>query len=489
MSADLIPLDSIEYQDLNARKLTEDSCRAWGYGVSTFKGQKVQVANYRSTDGTRVVAQKVRFANKDFVFLGDTKEAGLYGQHLWRDGGKMVVVTEGEIDAISVSQIQNHKWPVVSIPNGANGAKKSISKNLEWLEKFDSVIFMFDMDEPGQEAARECANLLTPGKSKIASMKLKDANELLKAGRGPEIIDAMWGAKVYRPDGIINASDLWGEIIKQDDTDSRPYPWGGLNNLTLGCRRGELVTFTAGTGVGKSSSCREIAYDFLTHGENVGYIALEESTKRTALGIMGLHLNRPLHISREGVSEAEMRAAFDATAGSGRLCLYDHFGSTNADNLISKIRYMVKGIGATTIFLDHLSIIVSGDAENDERKIIDSTMTKLRTLVEEVRCRMILVSHLKRPEGKGHEEGAQTSLSQLRGSAAIGQLSDIVIGAERNQQADDPNVTALRVLKNRFTGETGIACYLRYDRATGRLTETNPCFDEAPKPAEANTDF
>jgi twinkle protein len=134
---------------------------------------------------------------------------------------------------------------------------------------------------------------------------------------------------------------------------------------------------------------------------------------------------------------------------------------------------MAKALDVDYIVLDHLSIVVSGLGDGDERRMIDNTMTKLRSLVEECNIGMIVVSHLKRPEGKGHEDGAATSLAHLRGSAAIAQLSDIVLGLERNQQ--DPtnkNVTALRVLKNRFTGDTGLCCHLQYDKDTGRMEET-----------------
>jgi len=99
-------------------------------------------------------------------------------------------------------------------------------------------------------------------------------------------------------------------------------------------------------------------------------------------------------------------------------------------------------------------------------------MTSLRSLVEETGIGLILVSHLKRPADKGHEEGAQTSLSQLRGSAGIGQLSDIVIGLERNQQSTkNAHITTIRILKNRFSGETGTAGQLLYNGVTGRLVE------------------
>ena len=61
-------------------------------------------------------------------------------------------------------------------------------------------------------------------------------------------------------------------------------------------------------------------------------------------------------------------------------------------------------------------------------------MTKLRTLVQETNISIILVSHLKRPEKKGHEEGAATSLAHLRGSGSIAQLSDMVLDTDRNGQ-------------------------------------------------------
>lgn len=461
-----------EVTALSKRGINEETCKFWDYRVGAYKGKPVQVANYRNKEG-RVVAQKIRFPNKDFLFIGNTKEAGLYGQHLWRDGGKMVVVTEGEIDALSVSQLQGNKWPVVSIPNGASGAAKAIRKNLEWLEKFEKVIFMFDTDEPGKSAVAECAPLLAVGKAYVATLPLKDANECLQAGKGEEVIKAMWGAKQFRPDGIVGAEEQWESIINSPKVLSVPYPWAGLNAVTKGCRRGEVVTITAGTGIGKSQVCREIAHSLLRQGETIGYVALEESVRRTALGIVGIECNKLLHLGLDGISPEELKTAFDNTIGTGRFFTYDHFGSIDSENLINRIRFMARGCDCGFIVLDHLSIVVSGIGDGDERRLIDNTMTLLRSLVQELNIGMILVSHLKRPEGRGHEEGAATSMSQLRGSAAIGQLSDMVIGLERNQQdPENSNVTVGRVLKNRYTGETGIAFALSYDPENGRLTET-----------------
>jgi len=142
------------------------------------------------------------------------------------------------------------------------------------------------------------------------------------------------------------------------------------------------------------------------------------------------------------------------------------------DNLLNRIRYLSKACDVGWVVLDHLSIVVSSQENHDERKAIDSIMTQLRSLCEETGLGLILVSHLKRPSGdRGWENGLETNLNSLRGSAAIAQLSDICLGVERDQQSDTPNVSTIRVLKNRFTGETGVGCYVYYDKETGRMSE------------------
>jgi len=462
---------------LPKRSITEDTCRKFDYRVAKHNGKTCQVANYYK-DG-KVVAQKLRYADKSFQWIGSAKDCGLYGEWLWRDGGKMVCVTEGELDALSLSQVQGNKWPVVSVKTGAQGAKKDIQKSLEWLQKFESVVFMFDMDDAGQKAAKACASVLSPGKAKIAALPLKDANEMLVKGKSKELISAMWEAKVYRPDGIVAGDDLWTAISTQEVVHSVDYPYQGLNEKTRGLRRSELTTITAGSGIGKSNLAREIGYHLIKIGERVGFIMLEETVKRTALGLMGLHLDRPLHLGVEDVKSEELRGAYDSVIGNGSTYFYDSFGSTQIDNLLNRVRFLAQGCECSWIILDHLSIVVSGLGDGDERRLIDNAMTALRTLVQETGVGLILVSHLKRPSGdRGHEEGAQTSLSQLRGSHAIAQLSDMVISLERDQQGEQSNTTTVRVLKNRFSGETGIACHVKYNPETGRLLECNPEFNE-----------
>jgi twinkle protein len=485
-SPSLAPFFDAQIEPLAARGISEATCKRFGVRKGDLNGRNVHFYPY-VVDG-EVVAAKTRDKDKNFKIIGDGKDLPFFGQHLTPNPSDKLtlVVTEGEIDALSMSQIMGNKWPVVSIPQGAQGAIKTFRSQIEWLDKFKDVVIMFDNDGAGRDAALKCAEVLRPGKARIASLPLKDANEMLMAERTEELMKAFWDAKHFRPDGILSGNELWESVSREESTITVEYPFSKLNETTLGIRRGELVTVTAGSGIGKSAFMREIAHHLLSLGETVGMVMLEENPRRTALGLMGLSLNKPLHLSRDGVSNEELRKAFDDTLGTNRVFLYDHFGSTEVDYLMNKLRYMVKGLQCNWLILDHLSILVSGLEGVDERRLIDQAMTMLRTFVEETGCGLLLVSHLRRPDGKGHEEGAATSLSQLRGSHAIAQLSDIVVGLERNQQGDNPNETQIRVLKNRFSGQTGEAGKLYFNRETGRLTET---FTMAPETFTASSDF
>jgi twinkle protein len=263
-----------------------------------------------------------------------------------------------------------------------------------------------------------------------------------------------------------------------------------MNTKTYGMRTGELITFTSGAGMGKSSIMRELMHHIMkSTKDNIGILALEENIKNTAFNIMSVEADARLYIKeiREKFSPEQLKDWEQKTIGTKRFFAFDHFGSIGNDEILSKVRYMAKSLDCKWIFLDHLSILVSGQEDNgDERKSIDILMTKLRSLVEETGIGLLLVSHLRRPTGdRGHEDGKEVSLSHLRGSASIAHLSDGVIALERNQQAEDENIantTTIRILKNRYTGETGIACHLHYNKDTGRMIQVDD-------PAAGEDDF
>ncbi len=472
------------YRDIPARGLRADVCRKLDYGVGMYRGRPCHVATYHDTAG-RPAAQKLRFQDKSFLWVGDPKRARMFGAHLWRTGGRRIVVTEGEIDAVSVAQAFGGTWPVISVKDGASSAVRCVRQEMEWLSSYEDVVFCFDMDAPGREAAAAAAALLPPGKARIAHLPRKDANEMILHGEVKGLLSAIFEARPWRPEAIRAGEELWRAALRPTPR-GRPYPWPSLTDVTYGQRPGEMVMWGAGTGVGKSQFLRQVTHDLLRSGERVGVIALEESVQRVVLGQLSLSLGAALHLPhvRETADEAALRKAFEEDLRD-RLFVLDHFGSLDPGVLLPKLRFLAVGEGVRWIVLDHLTIVMSGmAAEGDERKRLDELLTALRTLVSETGIGLHVVSHLRKASGSPHEEGGRVTLDDFRGTGAIKHLSDVVIALERDQQAEDDrlrHLTRLRVLKNRFVGVTGPAGWVEYDPTTTRLSEV-------PGPPEGGSD-
>lgn len=461
-------LDAGTFNRLATRGITEETCRKFGYSVGRdWSGKPVQIAPYYDASNS-IVAQKVRYPNKEFTFMGSPKGCQLFGQRLWKEGGKKIVITEGEIDALTVSQVQANKWPVVSVSTGAKGAKRNIQDNYEYVASFDEIVLFFDDDEAGREAAAEVAAILPPSKAFIARCDgFKDANEALQAGRTDAIVTAVWQAKPYRPDGLVSIADLREELLKPIEH-GLPYWDKRLTALTYGRRMGEIVGIGAGTGVGKTDwIAHQVAYDVTVLREKVGLIFLEQKPKETCQRIAGKIDGVQYHVPDSGADQHKMMETLDGI--SDLVTMYDSFGQTDWEVVANKIAYMAQSLGVRVFYLDHLTALA--DTSN-ERESLEQLMKDLAGLANQLNVWIMFVSHLATPEGKPHEEGGQVSIRHFKGSRAIGFWSFFMFALERNQQAeneDERKVTTFRVLKDRFTGlATGQTFQYTYEQETGR---------------------
>ena len=473
------------FNALSDRRISQATAKKYGVKVALDLQGNVVKHFYPYYNGYELSATKIRHVrNKDFFVSGTYNDTGLFGQQLFK-GGKYVTITEGECDAMAAYELLGSKWAVVSIKRGAQGAVKDVKESLEFFDEFENVIIAFDNDKAGKEAAVKVARLFKPSKAKILNLPngWKDPNDMLRSNKHKEFVEAWWAAKVYTPSGVINISEQRDKFHNREKKQSIPFPYEGLNDKLYGLRQGELLTLTGGTGLGKSSVTRELEHWLIKQTkDNVGIIALEEDWRRTIDGILSIEANARLYIDqvRERFSKEELDKFFDVLYdgdNKNRVWVHSHFGTNDIDDIFTKLRFMIIGCDCKWVVVDHLHMLVSAVHEGDERRAIDTIMTRLRSLVEETGAGIILVSHLRRVDGnKGHENGIEVSLSHLRGSNSIGQLSDCVIALERNQQSDDPDearTTKMRILKSRYTGDVGLACRVIYDAETGRLSEVD----------------
>lgn len=469
-----------DYLPMRSRGISEEICRKAGYQFD--RETRTHIMNVRNTQG-KLVGQKTRTADKQFSWRGECKkDPPIYLSWTWPAKGRSVVLTEGEIDALSFWEAWDGKWPVGSLPNGTGSVRKAILAHYEQLCAFDHIYLSFDSDEPGQQALELACSMLPVGKVKIIRLPddAKDANEcLLKHGK-PALIRCYYDAVDYRPDGILEGSSLTRDRIKAHRKKGYELPWPAVNGKLMGIRKGEITMLTAGSGVGKSSAARAIAYHLQqTHGLKVGNVYLEENVETTAAAYVGLHLGIPLKTllaNPDTLTDAQWDKALADAVHPGMFL--EHFGSLESERLVAKLRYMAAA-GCDFIVLDHVSIVVSGLETMDERKDLDVLMTRLRSFVQETGVGVIAIAHLKRKPGTSFNEGGQVSLSDLRGSAALEQLSDTVIAMERDQQSEEHKHTStVRVLKCRITGDTGEADRLNWNQRRGNFEIAGPeCFD------------
>ena len=466
---------------LDKRRLKPATLTRFGYFLAPFGDQRVtaHVAPYFDLSGN-LVAQKLRLPNKDFVTLGDTKLVNhqLFGQQAFGERNDLrVVVTEGELDAMSVAQATDFKFPAVSVNGGAKSARKCLQTNYRWLDRFKEIVLWFDDDDEGKAALAECAPLFAHGKVKVAKVAgFKDASDVLQANRPGDIGLAVFGATTWSPVGIVNAANCADDVAFKD-VPAWSYPFADLQERTKGARRGEVIYHVAGTGVGKTTILFEVLHHFLYgdgHTESpakIGFLGFEGTRRDVILGFMSVSASRRLHL--DPLDEPAMRELHKAVFGTGRVELFDQeTADWGYDAILGYIRYMAKALDCNIIVLDPLSIIAAG-LTNVANKVdaLDKISADLAREAKALGIHLMVAHHLKRvSEGKSHEEGGQTSLAQLRGSGNIANFASGVIGYERDQQAegDKKTLTAARLLKNRFVGWTGLGGFLQYDSETGR---------------------
>ncbi len=481
------------HEPLEDRGISQAICRLYDYLTTEVKGVELRIANYRDSEG-RLVAQKIRGPNKAFLCKGDMRKAGLYGEHLWKIGGRRLIITEGEVDCLAIAQVLGGKWPVVSVPNGAAGAVAAIKKSYDFVNSYESVLLAFDMDEAGEAASVAVSEMLTPGKAKLVHLPRKDAGAMLANGESRILSTALWEAREYCPPGILSAAEVFARPKVKRKV--YPFPWEEANRKLYGQAEGTMIMIVSGTGMGKSSFTRALAHDHLGNDHKVGMIMMEESPIETLHELMsfesGMNINQimtarwlneelrrqhkaQIHFDVPDTLSDEVYAEMKAKIlEKDQLYLYDTDGQHK--NIVSRVEYMAQALGCKVIILDHISLVIATmGVEGSERQGIDHLLAELRGIVDRTGIVLIVVCQLRKTNGVAYEEGGRVSLQDLRGSGMLSMVPNSVLAVERDQQHPDErqrNTILLRSLKHRLSGFTGPVMALHWDQTTHQYTPT-----------------
>lgn len=414
-------------------------------------------------------AFKIRsLTEKKFWSKGEMSDATLFGKERFpAASNRYITITEGEFDALSAFEMLGSGSAVVSV-RSASSARADCQRERDYLNSFERIYLAFDADEPGQKAVHEVAKLFDFNKVYHVKLDptLKDANAYLAADKKEVFRKTWWNSKRFIPEGIISTLSEFDDIIdKAGVKEGVPYPFAKLQDMTYGIRTGETVLFTAMEGIGKTEIIRAIEHHLLrTTDANIGIIHLEESKGRALQGLAGYELKAPIHLPGTVIENADVKSALhDLIRRDDRLHIYSHFGSSDPNVILDTIRFLAASCNCKYIFLDHITMVVSGLGEEDERKALDYISTRLAMMVEELDFALIFVSHVN-DEGK------------TRGSRNISKIADLWVELTRNQQApteEERNTTYLTIRKNRFGARTGPTGTLRFDLNTFMISENN----------------
>lgn len=479
-----------EIQDIVKRKIPETIARQFKYGIGhDSSGAKCHVANYYNKD-KQIVGQKIRYADKTFKFFGDAKASLMYGQQLWGNTGKKLVITEGEIDCLSYATATDGKYPVVSLKAGANSAKKEISQHIDWINGYDEVFLWFDNDEAGRQAVDDVTSLIPADKLRIIRHpEYKDCNEVLNYKGKAGVLNAFYNAERYKPDDIVTPLDLLDTIAEPIEV-GFDYAYNSLTKLLYGRRFGEVVVVGAGVSVGKTDFIMtQVAHD-VAKGWKVASFMLEQSVKETMLRTAGKVNGIQYHIPETTFDEDKLKDTVRSMNNS--LYMFDNFGANDWDTIKGKIRYMNYNYDCRIFYIDNLTALNSH--ASDERRNLDSLMAEVAGLAKELDIWVMLVSHLNPPKsGASHEAGGKTEQNQFTGSRAIMRWAYAMFGIERNTLHEDPderNKGLIRILKDRFSGSaTGRTVGFYYDKATGIVHETEVDFEIEATETGDDSDF
>jgi twinkle protein len=494
------------YRALPGWKIRQDTCEAWDYRtLIDTHGNKLHLAVYRDEHG-QVQDVKVRNTGpegtgKDFYWASGKAPKGLvYGAHRLGNGGKMLVIAMGEKDTLTVSQLWGNKFPVIS-PQ-AESQIKDLAKYLPQISRYEKVMIVQDMDEPGLRAGQKVARMLPPGKAHLVKLPSKDANETLLKHGEQVLISAIHNATPFRPDGIVDADELDGELLIPTKW-GLSLPWPFLTNWTKGMRPGEVWVNGAGTGVGKSDWAGEIVQHLIKPVEDGGecvpvavfnYEAGPVRTLKMLVGkLVDKRFNQPPPEGPDGLPnfdgflywqpEDMERARVYRRERCAKLYINDHKGAVDWPSVKDRLRFLRHEAGIQAGVVDPVAALVA--QEDNDVKALDRIFAEAKGLAEELQITLLFNSHLTRPkDGKSHEEGGRVELRHFRGSGAIVMWASYVFGEERDTQSDDANGdTTLRCLKDREFGDaTGYTRNLVYNTLTGRLEESIPELMKGPEP-------
>lgn len=349
-------------------------------------------------------------------------EPCLFGWQAIPPTAREVVITEGELDAVSMWQMGR---PALSVPNGAQG-HSWIEYEFDNLERFDTIYLCFDNDEPGQNGAKEVANRLGAHRCRLVQIPktAKDANDLLRAGLGPIEIAVLFDkASTFDPVELRSAAYFVDEVIAEfNGGDTGFYtPWAKIGG-DFRFREGEVSVIGGVRSHGKSEAVGHITLEVMAQGGRCCVASMEFLPRKWLK-----RLTRQCAAAKDP-SEPYIRAIHSWY--EGKLWAFAASGTTKANRLLEIFEYARKRYDVRFFVIDNLA--KCGFKEDDYNGQKDF-MDKLTDFARDNSVHVVLVHHMR----KGDYRSGPGDDMAFKGTGALLDMADSAIVWWRDKDKED----------------------------------------------------
>lgn len=446
-------------------------CEKYDVQVADLFGKETIIYNHHNLDGT--VDQKYRIVEDKKFGWGKPKSnnTNLFGLSACKDYNAPIIITEGNEDAMS--------WAMAGLQGCSLLSASTVLNDTDILElqKYPFIVLNTDSDSAGEIAGQKVKSLLQGTKvlKQVDLSPYKDANEALLEAGADFLTEKYKAAKEIVPEGLKFGSQLDFEDLKAPLPDPVKSGIQGLDELLNGgFRSGWLIELTAGSGLGKSSILRHIGNRLKDSNKKGLVLFIEESEKIAPLSY--LNLNTPVGdiiTNPSKINQTEWDNAVESRLNTDDLIFCDKNWERSVDNLINTCAWAINVKKVDYIILDHITAVISSNSKTNTVAAIDELMERLYNLVVDTQAFIIAAVHLSKPQQPPYwDEGRKPSMYDLKGSGALAQKPDVIIGLSRNQKSvgGARDLVTVEVLKNRWFGKLGECAIMSYLN-TGKFEE------------------